>query len=233
MEKKERTTELCGGIEAPNNDTELVFIIDRSGSMSGFELDTAGGFNSMIEKQRALEGRVHVTTVLFSNHSEILHDRVSIERVERMSARDCAAGGMTALYDAIGDTIEHIAGIHKYARPEDVPAHTVFVITTDGAENASRKYGRKRVKEMISERTEKYGWEFLFVSANIDSEESAAEIGISEDRCASYIQNSEGFAECYAAMDTFVSMARSSAGAPRDASWRGELEKNRKKTKNI
>lgn len=229
MEKKELITEMCGGIKMPNNDTELVFIIDRSGSMSGFESDTAGGFNTMIEKQRAMDGRVHVTTVLFSNRSQTVHDRLPIERVERMTERDCAAGGMTALYDAIGDTIEHIAGIHKYARPEDVPEHTVFVITTDGEENASRKYTRAAVKKMIGERTEKYGWEFLFVSANIDSEESGAAIGISEDRCASYLQTEEGFAECYAAMDSFVTMARSAKGATRDASWRKDLEKNKKK----
>ena len=229
MEKKELITEMCGGIKMPNNDTELVFIIDRSGSMSGFESDTAGGFNTMIEKQRAMDGRVHVTTVLFSNRSQTVHDRLPIERVERMTERDCAAGGMTALYDAIGDTIEHIAGIHKYARPEDVPEHTVFVITTDGEENASRKYTRAAVKQMIGERTEKYGWEFLFVSANIDSEESGAAIGISEDRCASYLQTEEGFAECYAAMDSFVTMARSAKGATRDVSWRKDLEKNKKK----
>ena len=232
MEKKERTTELCGGIEVPNNDTELVFIIDRSGSMSGFEQDTAGGFNSMIEKQKnSGEGNVYVTTVLFSNRSETVHDRVPIETVEKMTPDDCRGWGSTALLDALGDTIEHICNIHKYVRPEDVPANTIFVITTDGEENASRKYKRARIKEMIEERTEKHGWEFIFVSANIDSEESAAEIGIRAERCASYLQSSEGVSECYAAMDNFVTMHRSCHVDMYDDSWRGNLEKNQKRQK--
>ena len=230
MEKKERMTELCGGIKKPNKDTELVFIIDRSGSMSGFEGDTVGGFNSMIEKQREEgEGKVYVTTVLFNGRHSILHDRLPIEKVERMTPADCVSSGSTALFDAIGDTVEHISMIHKYARPEDVPANTIFVITTDGEENASRRYSRKTIKSMIEEQTDKHEWEFIFVSANIDAEQSAAAIGISEERCASYVQSSEGFAECYAAMDSFVSMARGSKLSARDVSWRKDLEKNKKK----
>lgn len=233
MKRNEEFTEVCGGIptvNAENKDTELVFIIDRSGSMSGFETDTAGGFNSMIEKQRAEgEGTVYVTTVLFDNRKEIVHDRVSIADVKPMTSRDCLAGGCTALYDAIGDTVRHIESIHKYARREDVPAHTVFVITTDGMENASRNFTRGQVREMIKNRTEKYGWEFIFVSANIDAEESAAEIGIRAERTANYVQDSEGFVECYAAMSDFVTMKRRN---PRmscsDTSWRGSLEKNQK-----
>ena len=141
-----------------NNITELVFIIDRSGSMSGFEADTIGGFNSTIEKQKEQDGKVYVSTVLFDNYSEVIHDRVDIENVKPMTAKDYRVGGCTALLDAIGGAIRHIANVHKYARPEDVPAHTVFVITTDGMENASQSFTHARVKEMIKERTEDYGY---------------------------------------------------------------------------
>ena len=161
-----------------NNLTELVFIIDKSGSMSGFESDTVGGFNAVIEKQRAEEGRVLVSTVLFNNYSEVIHDRVPIEEIKPMTAENYRVGGCTALLDAIGGAIHHIGNIHKYARPEDVPEKTIFLITTDGMENASQQYGSDKVKEMIRKREEENGWEFVFVAANIDAVNTAASIGI-------------------------------------------------------
>ena len=151
-----------------NNITEIVFILDKSGSMSGLEADTIGGFNAMIDKQRRLEGDTWVSTVLFDNDSTVLHDRVKLERVPRMTERDYTPGGCTALLDAVGGAIRHIGNIHKYARPEDVPSKTMFVITTDGMENASRRYDYEAVRQMI-EAQKARGWEFLFLGANIDA----------------------------------------------------------------
>lgn len=165
---------------------ELVFILDKSGSMAGMERDTIGGFNAMIEKQKKQEGKVFVTTILFSNRSEVLHDRKELKEIEPLTEKDYQVAGGTALLDAIGGAVKHIANIHKYARREDVPAHTMFVITTDGMENASREFSSKEVKEMIQRQEEKYGWEFLFVAANIDAVETAARIGIRSERAVNY-----------------------------------------------
>lgn len=152
-----------------NNVTEIVFILDRSGSMSGLERDTIGGFNSMIEKQKKQKGKCYVSTVLFDNVSEVIHDRIELEKIKPMTEEDYTVRGCTALLDAIGDAVKHIGNIHKYAREEDVPGHTMFVITTDGMENASHKYDYKEIKRIIERQKEKYGWEFLFIGANIDS----------------------------------------------------------------
>ena len=149
--------------------TELVFILDRSGSMSGLEADTIGGFNSMLERQRREPGQALVSTILFDNVSEVLHDRVDLREIRPMTDRDYTVRGCTALLDAVGGAIHHIGNVHKYARPEDVPEHTLFVITTDGMENASRRYTTEHVKRMIEHEKEKYGWEFLFLGANIDA----------------------------------------------------------------
>lgn len=211
MKKNEEFVKNCGGIEPeimPNTDTELVFIIDRSGSMSGFEDDTIGGFNSMIEKQKEGEGDVFVSTVLFNNCSEVIHDRVSIKNIRPMTKEDYRVRGCTALLDAIGGAIHHIGNIHKYARKEDVPKHTIFVITTDGMENASRIYSSDRVKEMIQRQTEKYGWEFIFVAANIDAVNTAENIGIRRDRVANYCQTKEGVGRSYYAMSEAVMAVR-------------------------
>ena len=209
-----------------NNLTELVFIIDRSGSMEGFERDTIGGFNSMIERQRSEEGEVLVSTVLFDNFSKVIHDRVPIAEVAPMTERDYFVGGGTALLDAIGGAIHHIGNVHKYARREDVPEHTVFVITTDGMENASRAYSSTRVKEMIKRQTEKYGWEFIFVAANIDAVETAEHIGIRRERAANYSQDKAGYEACYEAMSSFVSMKRKRATEIEMNGWKGELDEN-------
>ncbi len=174
------------------NLTEIVFILDRSGSMQGLEADTIGGFNSMIEKQKREEGEAIVSTVLFDNESSVIHDRVEIGRISPMTDRDYSVRGCTALLDAVGGAIHHIGNVHKYIRDEDVPEHTLFVITTDGMENASRRYDRDKVKSMIERQKEKYGWEFLFLGANIDAVETAKGFGIGADRAANYNSDSEG-----------------------------------------
>ena len=191
-----------------NNITEIVFILDRSGSMSGFEADTIGGFNATIEKQKEQDGKVYVSTVLFDNESEVIHDRIDINEIKRMTRRDYQVGGCTALLDAIGGAIHHIGNIHKYARPEDVPEHTIFIITTDGMENARPRYSSEKVKEMIKRQTEKYGWEFIFLAANIDAVETAENIGIRKERAANYRQTKDGVYRSYCAMSEAISTVR-------------------------
>ena len=191
-----------------NNMTELVFILDRSGSMSGFEADTIGGFNSTIEKQKAQDGKVYVSTVLFDNNSEVIHDRVDIHNVKPMTREDYQVGGCTALLDAIGGAIHHIGNVHKYARPEDVPEHTIFVITTDGMENASHRYSSAEIKRKIQRQTEKYGWEFIFLAANIDAVETAENIGIRRERAANYKQTPMGVERSYCAMSEAITSVR-------------------------
>ena len=210
-----------------NNITELVFILDRSGSMSGLERDTIGGFNGMIERQKKMEGEAYVSTVLFSSASTVIHDRVDIRSVAPMTERDYWVGGCTALIDAIGDAIHHIGNVHKYAREEDVPEHTVFVITTDGMENASRRYTADEVKKMVNRQKEKYGWEFLFLGANIDAVETAARYGITEDRAVTYRSDHMGQALNYEAMSDAVECVRSSA--PLTRKWKERIEEDVRK----
>ena len=209
-----------------NGITELVFILDKSGSMGGMEKDTIGGFNSMIEKQKGEEGNVIVSTVLFSNYSTVLHDRVPLDKIEPMTEKDYTVGGMTALLDAIGGAIHHIGNVHKYARAEDVPEHTVFIITTDGMENASRIYGNNEIKKMIKRQEEKYGWEFLFVAANIDAVETAEDIGIRKDRAANYdVEKGTGVMFCE--MNETVRLYRKT-GKIRE-NWSRKIEDTKKK----
>ena len=217
---------------AKNDITELVFILDRSGSMAGLESDTIGGFNAMIEKQKKQDGVCWVSTVLFANESRVIHDRVSLESVRPMTDRDYVAGGCTALLDAIGDAVRHLGNIHKYARPEDVPAHTVFVITTDGMENASRKYTADEVRAMIGRQKEKYGWEFLFIAANIDAVQTAGRYGIAPDRAVNYHADRKGTETVYSCVSEAVINVRNQA--PMAADWSASIDrdfKSRKKSR--
>ena len=208
--------------EKMNNITELVFILDRSGSMAGLEADTIGGFNAMIEKQRKEEGECYVSTVLFDNISEVLHDRVRLSDIKPMTDNEYTVRGCTALIDALGGAIHHIGNVHKYARPEDVPAHTMFIITTDGMENASHKYSGERVKAMIQRQKEKYGWEFLFIGANIDAVETAARYGIDRDRAVNYNADKEGTRVLYESVSRAVCNVR--ASAPLSADWSADID---------
>ena len=204
--------------------TELVFIIDRSGSMHGLEADTIGGFNSMLEKQKNVKGHAYVSTVLFNAHSEVIHDRKSIEKVAPMTKNQYQVGGSTALLDAIGGAINHIGNIHKYARPEDIPAHTIFVITTDGLENASRRYSKSDIKRMIERQRSKYGWEFLFIGANIDAIVTAESFGIEQSRAVNYHADKKGTKVLYDAISAPLTAMRSKGRI--DDNWSEEIEED-------
>ncbi len=207
--------------EMNNNVTEMVFILDRSGSMAGLESDTIGGFNAMIEKQKKQDGLCWVSTILFANESSVVHDRVRLEEVRPMTGDDYTVGGCTALIDAIGDAIRHISNVHKYARAEDVPAHTVFVITTDGMENASRKYRANEVRSKIKRMQEEKGWEFLFIGANIDAVETASRFGIAQDRAVNYHADKKGTRVVYECVGKALGSLR--ANAPMSAKWSEEI----------
>ena len=208
-----------------NNVTELVFILDRSGSMHGLEQDTVGGFNSMIEKQKQVEGRALVSTVLFSNDSRVIHDRVDIEKIEPLTEREYQPYGGTALMDAIGCAIHHIGNVHKYARREDVPEHTIFVITTDGMENCSHLYSADEVRRMIRRQEQKYGWEFLFLAANIDAAETAERIGIRRERSSNYRATSDGTDALYTCVEKVIRKVRTCEAV--DDDWAKELGENK------
>ena len=208
--------------------TELVFILDRSGSMAGLEEDTIGGFNAMIEKQRQEPGEAVVSTVLFDSESTIIHDRVDIQRVEPMTRKEYYVQGCTALLDAVGGAIHHIGNVHKYAREEDRPEKTLFVITTDGMENASRKFTYDRLKAMIERQKERYGWEFLFLGANIDAAKEAARFGISEDRAANYNADSVGTNVIYETVSEAITQVRCCA-APLSAEWKQRVDEDYRK----
>ena len=212
------------------NLTEIVFIIDRSGSMSGLEQDTIGGFNSMIKQQKNAEGEALISTILFDNVSEVLHDRINVKDIQPLSDHDYMVRGCTALLDAIGGAIHHIGNIHKYARQEDIPEHTMFVITTDGMENASRYYSSNKVKQMIERQKIKYGWEFLFLGANIDAVETAGLFGIDEDRAVNYQCDSEGTALNYEVISDAISAVRCSA--PLGSNWKKRIDEDFKKRGN-
>lgn len=207
-----------------NNITELVFILDRSGSMAGLESDTIGGFNAMIEKQRNVEGECYVSTVLFDNTSEVLHDRVKLSDIKPMTEDDYTVRGCTALIDALGSAISHIGNIHKYARSEDVPQNTMFVITTDGMENASSRYSSKQVKKMIQRQKSEYGWEFLFIGANIDAVETAKRYGIEKERAVNYNADKKGTKVVYDTLAKAVRCVRESR--PLDDSWSATINED-------
>ena len=215
------------------NLTEIVFILDRSGSMSGLESDTIGGFNSMIAKQQKEEGEAIVSTVLF-DETDVIHDRVAIGEVKKLTEEDYYVRGCTALLDAVGGAIHHIGNVHKYAREEDRPAKTLFVITTDGLENASRHYSFKDVKKLIKRQQEKYNWEFLFLGANIDAIEVAGNMGISRDRAANYNCDEVGTALNYQVLEAAVTRVRKCKAADMamtfaGGAWKADIDRDYEK----
>ncbi len=209
-----------------NNLTEIVFILDRSGSMAGLESDTIGGFNAMVDKQKKEQGDALLSAVLFDNESVVLYDRVDIRKVEPMTDRQYQVRGCTALLDAIGGAVHHIANVHKYAREEDRPGKTVFVITTDGMENASRRYTYAQVQKMVKHEQEKHGWEFLFLGANMDAISAARSFGIREDRAVRYECDGAGTALNFAVVSETIGSFRK--GAPIRADWSSEIAEDYK-----
>ena len=209
------------------NLTEIVFILDRSGSMAGLEDDTIGGFNALIEKQKKEPGQAFVSTVLFDNVSQVIHDRADIQKVAPMTREDYQVRGCTALLDAVGKAIHHIGNVHKYAREEDRPEKTLFVITTDGMENASREYSYAKLKAMIQRQKEKYGWEFLFLGANIDAVGTARRFGIDEDRAVNYHCDSKGTALNYEVVSEAIRTVRACTPLSRD--WKQRIDEDYKK----
>jgi len=216
------------------NLTEIVFILDRSGSMSGLESDTIGGFNSMIAKQQKEEGEAIVSTVLFDDETDVIHDRVAIGEVKKLTEEDYYVRGCTALLDAVGGAIHHIGNVHKYAREEDRPAKTLFIITTDGLENASRHYSFKDVKRLIKRQQEKYNWEFIFLGANIDAIEVAGSMGISKDRAANYNCDELGTALNYQVLEAAVTRVRKCKAADMamtfaGGAWKADIDRDYEK----
>jgi uncharacterized protein YegL len=212
------------------NLTEIVFILDRSGSMSGLEGDTIGGYNAMLDKQKVAEGEAIVSTILFDDRCEVLHDRLDIKSIAPITDKEYFVRGCTALLDAVGGAIHHIGNIHKYARDEDRPEKTLFVITTDGMENASRQYSYDHVKMMIERQKERFGWEFIFFGANIDAVEVAGRFGIGADRTANYHADSEGTNLNYEVVSDAICEIRSKKSISAD--WKDRIDadfKNRKK----
>ena len=207
------------------NLTELVFILDRSGSMAGLEGDTIGGFNAMMEKQKREPGETLVSTVLFDQDTQVIHDRVPLEKLGPLTEEEYYVRGSTALLDAVGGAIRHIGNVHKYAREEDVPEKTLFVITTDGMENASRHYDYDRVKDMIRRQQERYGWEFLFLGANIDAAREAGRFGIRPECAADYHADSRGTRVIYESLSQAVHQVRACA-APLQADWKKEIDRD-------
>ena len=214
------------------NLTELVFILDRSGSMSGLEADTIGGFNSLIEKQKREEGEALVSTVLFDDYSDVIYDRVKISDVKKMTENEYYVRGCTALLDAIGGAIHHIGNVHKYAREEDKPAKTLFIITTDGMENASHKYEHHQIKSMISAMREERKWEFIFLGANIEAEEVAESYGILRDRSVNYHSDKRGTKAAWESIDSAVKCcmeSRSCCESLGEVDWKKAIKEDRKK----
>lgn len=211
------------------NLSEIVFLLDRSGSMSGLEKDTIGGFNAMIEKQKKEQGEALISTVLFDHEMKVLHDRVKVQDVKPISEKDYQVRGCTALLDAMGGAIHHIGNVHKYARNEDVPEHTIFVITTDGMENASSHYSSSKVRTMVERQKEKSGWEFLFLGANMDAIAAAKDFGIEEDKAVEYRSDDIGTRLNYAVMSEALCEFRTKGTV--EKSWKQKIENDRKNRK--
>ncbi len=203
------------------NLTELVFILDMSGSMHALTNDTIGGYNNLLEKQRSGEGEALVSTVLFNTETTVLHDRVDMRNAHPITRQEYTPCGGTALLDALGGAIHHIGNVHKYARSEDVPEHTLFVITTDGQENASNRYSADKVRQMIRRQKEKYGWEFLFLGANIDAVETAERYGIAPERAVQFHNDAEGVSLNYRVLSETVAQVR--CGCPVESNWQERI----------
>ena len=210
------------------NLTEIVFILDRSGSMGGLEADTIGGYNSLLEKQKKEEGEAIISTVLFDDRQEVIHDRIPLDKIKPMTREDYYVRGCTALLDAVGGAIHHIGNVHKYAREEDRPEKTLFIITTDGMENSSRRYSYDKVKSMVERQKKEYGWEFLFLGANIDAIEVAGRFGINADRTVNFECDSAGTALNYKVISKAVSKVRASSVSDMSVvlgdEWKEEIE---------
>ena len=213
--------------KSPNGITEMVFILDRSGSMTGLESDTIGGFNSMIQKQKDSGGEAYVSTVLFDDRQEVLHSRVKLSEIQPMTDKEYYTRGNTALLDAVGRAIHYITVVHRNSASKDIPEHTIFTIITDGYENASRHYSYSKVKSMIEHEQEKYGWEFLFIGANIDAIGAAADIGIRANRAVNYIADSEGTERVYEGVaEAMCCMSMAPADCELDDSWREDIDED-------
>ena len=230
MEKTNKNTNEIKG----NGITELVFILDRSGSMAGLEKDTIGGFNSMIEKQKKQAGECYVSTVLFDDECEVLHDREPLHSIKDMTDDEYYVRGCTALLDAVGGAIHHIANVHKYAREEDRPEKTLFIITTDGMENASRRYSYDKVQAMIKKEQEKYGWEFIFIGANIDAVQEAQRFGIRKERAVNYVHDEMGTETLYRSVSKAVCAMRMadfacSGAAIDESNWAEDINQDYQK----
>nr|WP_288976668.1 vWA domain-containing protein [uncultured Shuttleworthia sp.] len=204
------------------NLTELVFILDCSGSMHGLEKDTIGGFNSMIEKQKKVDGNALITTILFNHKNKVVHDRADVRNISPMTEKDYVTGGSTALLDTIGHAVCHVTNIHKYSRKEDLPDHTMFIITTDGVENSSHKYDYGMIRQLIELQKEKYGWEFMFLGANIDAIDVASHIGIDESRAVNFNCDSEGTELNYEVLSDAICVLREHSYVSED--WKNRID---------
>ena len=207
--------------------TELVFILDKSGSMSGLEKDTIGGFNSLIEKQKKEKGDAIVSTVLFNEHMDVIYDRVNINEVPKLTDKEYYVEGCTALLDALGNSINHIIHIHENLKEDECPSKTLFVITTDGMENSSHEYTYKKIKNLIDSSKEKNGFEFIFLGANIDSEEEASKLGIDKDQAVNYKCDKAGIDMNYIALHDAISGFRSERRLSKK--WRESIDNDVKK----
>lgn len=216
------------------NLTELVFILDKSGSMSGLEKDTIGGFNSMLEKQRKETGNVVISTVLFDDRMQVLHDRADLTGIKNLTDKDYQVGGCTALLDALGKSIKHINKVQKALPEEECPAKTMFIITTDGQENSSHEFSYEKIKKMVEKKQEKKQWEFLFLGANMDAISAAADIGIKANRATNFHCDAVGTAVNYSALSKAVSKFRLCEPGCADAAlakWDEEVEEDYKARK--
>ena len=211
---------------------ELVAILDMSGSMAHLTDDTIGGYNSMLKQQQKADSQVLVTTYVFNNNYRVIHDRVPIDQIPLLTEKDYCPSGCTALMDAMGDAIKHIAGIHHYAREEDIPEHTIFFITTDGMENASRRYSSDEIKRMVQHEEEKYGWDFIYLASNIDAVETAGRYGIKREKSIDFVPDGAGIEEAFEVGRFSIDVVANNEDLKINKSWRAHADsdfRNRRK----